>query len=126
MEQLSDDPQIPDDEILYRRVSPDQIKPDGQSWRPSSQLFITTQMSVRLASHVSPEEALKGYPRFGLVRFTAQVVREAGCIIARQTDDPVIGHALVCPKGNVNGRIPKGVANILLKSYEWVKIPDIS
>ncbi len=76
MEQLTDDLQILDDEILYRRVSPHQIKPDGQSWRPSSEVFITKEMSVRLTSLVSPEEALEGYPSFGLVSFTAQIVRE--------------------------------------------------
>ncbi|PJA78300.1 MAG: hypothetical protein CO149_04805 [Nitrospirae bacterium CG_4_9_14_3_um_filter_51_5] len=127
MEQLTDDPLIPDDEILYRRVSPDQItKPDGQNWRPSSQVFKTRQMSVRLASLVSAEEVLEGHPGFGLVSFTAKIVREAGCIIARHRDDPIIGHALVCPNGNVDGRISNGIAHIILKSYVWIKLPEVA
>lgn len=124
MEQLTDDPKIPDDEILYRRVSPLQVVPDGQNWRPSSQALKVPQMSVRMASLVSPEQVLEGHQSFGLVSFKAKTVREAGCIVARLKNDPLIGHALVCPKEDVNKRITNGIAKVILKSCVWIKLPE--
>jgi hypothetical protein len=101
MDPLIDDPEISNEEILYRRISPQWMIYENNQWRPSSAAFKTTQMSVHLASLISPEMTLASYPEHSLVSITAGNVRELECIIAREKNDPDPSHALVCPQKNL-------------------------
>lgn len=122
MESLIEVTEIANDEILYRRIPPNQIKLKNSDWRPSSGAFRTTQMSVRIASRVSPEDVLASYPGHSLVAITADDICKLGCTFARERDDPDPSHVLVCPQQNFNQQISKSAANKLAQNAIWVKL----
>ncbi len=117
-----DDTEIPNEEILYRRIHPSQIIDENLQWRPSSGAFKAPQMSVHLASKISPENALALYPEHSLVSFTAGKVRDLGCILAKVLGDPDPSHALVCPENHVDQCITRGTAKKIAQSANWVKL----
>lgn len=117
-----DDPTISNNERLWRRVHPSQIKPDQETGNPipSSAAFRPSdEMSVHLASLTSPEAVLANYPQHGLAEFTAGVARSIGCILVRNplSDDPA--HALVCGK-NPTGHLSKSEAREIARQARWV------
>ncbi len=95
---IIDDTEIPNQEILYRRIPPQWMKRKDSHWGVSTGAFTTKQMSVHLASRISPEDVLASYPTHSLVSFTARDVRNLGCIFAKERDDPDPSHFLVCPR----------------------------
>ena len=122
--ELVDDLSISDDEILWRRVSPDQIKrnhPVPGEHSPSSAAFLTSQMSVHRASLTTSRVVMAQYPKHSLAAFTAGVARKAGCIIVFQptTEDP--SHTLVCRgTDDPTQRLSGGQAKTIQKKFEWV------
>lgn len=63
---IIDDTEIPNQEILYRRIPPEWMKFEDGQWRVSSGAFSTSQASVNLASRISPEDVLASYPTHSL------------------------------------------------------------
>lgn len=86
---FSDDQGIPDEETLYRRIHPLQVKrrPDGTIERIGSNAFRDSSdgspCSIALASKLvehglEPGDLLRGYEHMGLASFTAGQARECG------------------------------------------------
>src|SRR6266568_5131279 len=103
MVECVDDPSIPDSALIWRRIAPDQLKPDGNSFRPSSGAFSTgAEMSVHLADLTSVEDVARQYPNHSIVQITVALVRELKLRIVRDplTDEipPDLSHAIVCPR----------------------------
>ncbi|SRR5579883_842353 len=102
-----DDPTIPDDEKLWRRILEGWLhkEPNGVV-RPSSVAFIdrlSGEVSVNLGSETTPTHVLRHYPDDSLAEVRATVPRGLGHSIVRDqiVNDSKIGndpsHALVCP-----------------------------
>ena len=96
---------VRDDEVLYRRVTPDQIK-DGKI---TSGVFRTRHddgCSTESASYVSQEDCLgRGRPGGGLVSITGADVTASGAQATRDPTDP--GHVLITGPGK---KFPKELA----------------
>ncbi len=95
-EKYSNDSDISDDEVLYRRVRNDQW--NWAEKRPSSAAFDDSgngsPMSVALASLVRsagqrPSDLLQGHPKFGLVSLTAGQAR--ALLLSVTANPPVSG-----------------------------------
>ena len=118
-----DDPTIPDDEILWRRIPPWHGVPDkGRGDRMvSSAAFDDTDgqpMSVVIASEAAgPDSALAGHDGYALAGFRAGVAREIGLAIRRDPTDEQPAHAVVV--GKKTGSIQKKLRN----SAHWVVQP---
>lgn len=93
----SDDPTIPSDAELWRRIPPWHFVHDGNTGqiRPSSAAFEDhpngSPMSVILAQEAGdPQHALAGHQGFALASITAALAREHGLGMARdpRPDDP--------------------------------------
>ncbi len=100
MPDREDDPTIPDDERLWRRIAPNQLKPiDGTGFEISSAAFRdkTGDLSVHLASLTTRERVLASWPAFSLAELRAAVPRSLEMKVVRDPlpEDP--SHALVCP-----------------------------
>jgi hypothetical protein len=103
MVECVDDLSIPDSARLWRRVAPEQLRPNGGTYRASSGVFSTgAEMSVHLADLTSLEEVARHYPNHSVVQITAVLVRELKLRIVR---DPILdetppdpSHAVVCPR----------------------------
>ena len=105
MVECVDDLSIADTARLWRRVAPDQLRQDGDSYRPSSGVFATrAEMSVHLADLTSVEEVARNYPNYSIVQFTVALVRELKLRVVRdpQPDEspPDLSHAIVCPRAS--------------------------
>lgn len=97
---FDDDPTIPDEERLLRRVPHDWWYHDENLGRrrPASMAFDDTEMSVDIASERmkagQPETAcLVGHEEYGLVSITARLAREHGQAVCRDPlpDNPAHG-----------------------------------
>lgn len=93
-----DDPTIPSQEILWRRIHPNDLEFEDGIWRASSGAFKTAEMSVHIASMTSVQTALEGYPGFSLAEFPASLPRKFGLRIVRDPTPGDPSHAFVCPK----------------------------
>lgn len=101
-----DDPNVSNEEILYRRVRREQWH--WAEGRPQSGAFDDSPdgspMSVALHSlmvgaGMKPEDLLSGHPEFGLVKFTAELVRSLSLAVTAKP--PIAGepaHGLVAGK----------------------------
>lgn len=120
----TDDPTIPDDADLWRRIHPTHIIFDDNQGRvrPTSQAFTDSSngspMSVVIATECGgPDRVLAGYERYGLASFKARVARESGLGIVRDPLPDQPAHALVF------GPKSKKVQSQLAKATEWVVLP---
>jgi hypothetical protein len=129
---MPDDPSIPDDARLLRRIIPEWIVADenNNSKRVSSQAFCNSStgdgtedgMSVFLEP-VLIEEArgtdsvLKGYESNALIAMTAGWVRSWQQWVIRDPLPDESSHAQVMGEKNSNTR------RKLARSYEWVRLP---
>ena len=127
-----DDPSIPDEAILWRRIPPEWVEFDDnlQPLRPQTRAFDDSRkpppkgspMSVDLAdeaieSGVTPEAYIAEYPGFGLVSFSAMLVRSLKLGIVRAPAEGKPFHA------HVKGKKTGSVKNCLAESAEWVVVP---
>jgi hypothetical protein len=106
MVECVDDQSIPSSARLWRRVPPDQLKYEGGSFRPSSGLFSTDEMSVHLADLTSVEEVARLYPSHSIVEITVALVRSLNLRVVRDpilTDPKDPSHAIVCPRATRGG-----------------------
>jgi hypothetical protein len=118
-----DDESIGDDSALWRRIRPDWAIYDENLGRrrPTSQAFQNRGdgMSVLLGAEVeSPEVAVESVPGYGLVSFTAGLVRQLDQLVARDPTPEEAAHALVV--GNKTGPVKRTLAESAL----WLIEPD--
>ncbi|MBI3696222.1 MAG: hypothetical protein HY238_15470 [Acidobacteria bacterium] len=103
---LRDDPTIPDQAELWRRIPPWHLVKDENLGRirPSSAAFDNhpdgSAMSVLLGNEMTaagcgPEAALAGHERFALAAITAHLARSCGQGIARDPLPDAPAHAVV-------------------------------
>lgn len=124
-----DDPAIPDEAQLFRRIPPWHFIRDENvgKTRPSSAAFEDhpngSPMSVILADTLAetgriPETILAGHEGFALVTFSVELARECGQGVARDPlpDEPA--HAVVF------GKKTQGVKKKLARGASWVVKPS--
>lgn len=119
-----DDPTIPDDAVLFRRVPPHHFVNDENLGRvrPSSAAFMDDRdspMSAALASLCpnGPADLLHNHPGYALVAFTARFARDLGLRVVRaaQPDEP--WHAYVVGNKRTN------TVKRAFKSLDWLIPP---
>jgi hypothetical protein len=124
----NDDPTIPDDAVLWRRIHKNQAAYDKNLGRkrPSSEAFKDssdgTPMSVILAEVVlesgrKPEDIVRGSQDHGLASLPASTVRENGLGILKAPTPEEPAHA------EVLGDKSKKISRELAKRCEWVIMP---
>lgn len=119
-----DDPSIPDDAILWRRIHPGELVPHEETGkpRPKSTQFRDsndgTPMSVYLADialreNRNPEDILANdYPGEGMVSFTAGFVRGLGLRVQPNPRPEEPAHAYVSGIGKKNKKIQRTIAKV--------------
>jgi len=98
-----DDPEVlvPDDEILWRRLGPRDIVPEGSGYRVSSGAFRTDHpdgVSVHRQKLTDEATILRLHPRVGIAEISVAQVKEVEglrVVAAPIEDDP--SHALIQP-----------------------------
>ena len=123
--ELVDDPNIDNDEILWRRIRRDDIS-HGQNteiFKISTGAIRTPHMSVHIASLTTEDAVLSNYPNFSLVAFTAGFARSINCIVIHDPtpDDP--SHTLVCAK-NSSTRLSKSQAKEIINNLTFIRLPS--
>lgn len=125
---VSDDPTIPDDSVVFRRVTPEWFKVDpgtGQR-RLTSAAFsdLGGAMSVAIgadldAGHREAVEVVEGHPGYGLVALPVGELRRLGLGVVRSPMDGELCH------GDVRGKKTKGTRSKLrvLAEQHWVITP---
>jgi len=116
---FEDDPSIPDDMCLLRRVPPNRVVTEEK--RPQSDTFSNssdgTGTSVDLAIDENQiERTLADFPDFGVVAVTAGQVRALGLGVIRDPLPENANHALIT--GN-----KKKTSKLLVRLCEWKKLP---
>jgi hypothetical protein len=119
-----DDPSIPNEDRLFRRVRPNQVRTelDG-SKRPTSAVFKNPELSVNIESLMIqqrrlPEDTLADYRDDYLTSITAGNVREYNYPIVKDTDPPNDpAHGLVL------GKKSSAFANAMVRTHKWIKSP---
>ena len=112
-----DDPSIPDEAELWRRIPPWHFYYDENlaRWRPKSSAFDdddgSSPMSVFIATEASgPETALAGHEGYALAAFEARLARECGQAVVRDPLPESPAHAVVVGRktGSVKRRLARG------------------
>jgi hypothetical protein len=119
---FSNDPTIPGDEGLLRRIHAQQLVPDERHSgrvRVSSAAFRDVELSIVIKSTLlisgrQPADLLQTHPNHALVAITAAKARSLNQAVARdpELDEPA--------HGVVHGRKSKKCASELANSAEWV------
>ncbi len=118
----TDDPSIPDEAELWRRVPPDFYTYDERLGRrrPSSGAFDNhrdgSPMSVVLAAESRGVDAvLAGYAGYGLVAITAGLARACGQGVVRAPlpDEPAHAHVVGAKTSSVKKRLARDARSIV-------------
>jgi hypothetical protein len=116
--EFSDDPTIPDDADLWRRILPTAIVFDESTGdqRPASMAFEDhpdgSPMSVVIAAECAgPGSVLAGHEGFGLAPFKAGLARQCGLGVARDPTPEEPAHAVVI------GRETKSISRRLAEAW---------
>ena len=127
MPEWRDDPTIPGDERLWRRVlvdDPSHVKKDsstGQAHVSSGAFKSHTELtSVAIASLTTREDFLSGFPRHSIVGVTARAIRDAGCIIARDPNPEDRAHAHIIGTKREDGLLTSSEAKKIVNQATWV------
>ena len=122
--ELTDDPTIHNEDVLWRRIHPRWVKPDEKigGVRLTSEAFQNSSdgspMSVVLAKeHGNPEAVLEGHEGYSLASITACLARENCQGIARDPTQENPAHALVF------GKKTEATSKKLARGAEWVVPP---
>ena len=129
-----DDPFLPNDEGLWRRIVPQWVHrtEDGRT-RPSSAAFIddyTSEVSVYRSSMATPEEVLRDHPRQSLAEIPARLPRSLGYVIAipdsdEDEDYPLApAHRLICMHSTMPNKRRKRDARTMAEGATWVVLQD--
>lgn len=130
MESRQDDPNIDDQELLWRRIkvsNPNCLKWDEQKniYRPSSANFKDSrgELSVHIASLTKKEKILENYPDMGIVQITAGLARRLGYKIVHDPTSEDYSHALVCCPENKSKKQMGKDAREIAKAAVWITNP---
>src|SRR5207253_10839309 len=89
-----DDPSIPNEERLWRRIRPNWVhRPPGEAPRPTSAAFKDNrsgEVSVFIASRTTMETLLQNYPTDSLAEITAGLARSEGYRVVRDPDGGLV------------------------------------
>jgi hypothetical protein len=91
----SDDPSIPDEAVLLRRIPySDMVADDSvpSGYRPSSSNFNWDELSAVIASECTLETLLKDHTSYGVASFTVREIRAFGWGVIRVPDPELPGH----------------------------------
>lgn len=124
-----DDPTIPDESLVYRRVPPLHIVPDDNAGglRPSSAAFGNDRdgdpMSVVLGDELErlardPASVLGGHPGFALAQFVARLPRQLSQRVCRTPQPEEPAH------GSVAGDKPRRIMRALQRGAGWAIAPE--
>jgi hypothetical protein len=120
-----DDPTIDSETLLYRRVPPQWIVPDGtrNCRRLATAAFDGDEMSVDVGDALEalgepPESVVRDHPGFFLVAFPVRAAREAQQAVCR---DPVPDDAA---HGLVVGKKTRGRQKQIGRESVWIVQPD--
>jgi hypothetical protein len=124
IENGADDPSIPDEAELWRRIPPWHFYFDEKLGRvrPSKAAFEDdgdgSPMSVTLAGEAGrPDDALVGHPGFALAAITAGLARSCGQRIVRDPTPNDPAHAVVI------GRKTDSIKRRFAREARWVVLP---
>ena len=127
--QREDDPSIPDDELLWRRICNQpawwKIEPGG-SLRPSSVAFLdsyTGEVSVNRASLTTREKTLAGRPDDGLIEIEAAFPRSLGHRVVSDPEPDNPAHALILPPATQTPKTRKADARRMAEAARWLVFP---
>jgi hypothetical protein len=132
LEHFPDDPSIPDEAELFRRIPPRHIIQDHNlgRFRPSSAAFEDDgdgdPMSVYLATflevnHRDASSVLIGHPGYALASITAGAARTLRQTVHHDPLPEEFSHAVVCGDKRSGGN--NSAKKIFAKSAEWVIAP---
>jgi hypothetical protein len=124
----SDDPTIPDDSVVFRRVTPEWFKVDPGTGerRLTSAAFsdLGDAMSVAIGVDLDADqhdagEVIEGHPGYGLVALPVGELRKLGLGVVRSPMEGELCH------GDVHGKKTKGTRNKLrvLAEKHWIVMP---
>ena len=124
----SDDPTVPDESFVYRRIRPGEHKYDNREQRvmPNSGNFcdhpqkgpVSVDLGCEMEARGKPEAVvLKGHEGYHLVKIPVRVVRELGLGVVRTPDDDNPCH------GEIRGRKTKSIMKKLARKATWVVPP---
>lgn len=123
-----DDPSIPNEERLWRRILSNWVyRPAGDRPRPSSAAFkdnLSGEVSVFIASLTTTDTLLQNHPADSVAEITAGLARSLGYKIVRDPDGGLVPndptHVVLCPPpGHGKKRLTR-VAAALAEGSTWV------
>ncbi len=121
---IRDDPEIPGDELLYRRVTLEQVRmgqANSNAFHDSTRdrTWCSIGLGSKLAEYkLTPTEMLKGYESTcGLVELTAQEARDAGMGVAWTPRDGEPAH------GSLIGKKTQGTRRKLARASRLILQP---
>jgi hypothetical protein len=120
----TDDSDLGDESVLYRRIRPDWLIPEDGAWRPQSIAFIdrhTDEVSVFVADMSDVGALMKDFPDQTLVGFKAALPRSCQGIVARTPENPDPAHRVLCYPNR--SRMLKG-AKLIALNCNWVVLPS--
>jgi hypothetical protein len=83
---------IPDEDSLYRRIHPEQLKPDGEI---SSAAFKGDETSVDWAKYATPKKTLQGFSHYHLASILAGIPRQRGQAVKHNPTEENHAHSLI-------------------------------
>ena len=83
---------IPDENKLYRRIHPEQLKPNGEI---STAAFSGDETSVDWEKYTTPQQALNGYPNYHLASILALIPRQKYLVVKHDPIQTNLAHSLV-------------------------------
>ena len=120
-DELRDDPTIPDGELLYRRIHPNQIT-DGRVSSAAFKSRTDPHPSVDLSSLCSPRETLARHPgHAGVAQLLTGDARKVTNGVARAPTDDNPAHGLILDPRPQLSRTR--VAKVLASACTWVIPP---
>jgi hypothetical protein len=130
MPERIDDPELLDDDSLWRRIPNNQESiaklPDGEV-RPSSAAFtdeLSGELSVFVVKLKTGESVLEGRPDQGLVHIKAAIPRQLLNIVGLTPEVEDIAHRVIVPGPNHLGASRKSDARKMAKAAVWVVLPE--
>lgn len=118
-----DDVDLADSAILWRSINPRHIKPD---LTVSSAAYNTDGLSVYALAETSAAKLAQKFPGWPFQSFTANVARNAGCIICRIPDrDGDTSHREIHRKGHPGTRLSKTESVKIRDAAAWVYHDDV-
>jgi hypothetical protein len=123
------DPSIPNEERLWRRIRPDWVfRPPGQAPRPTSAAFkdnLSGEVSVFIASLTTTDTLLpQERATDSLAEITAGLARSAGYKVVRDPEGGLVpndpSHVVLCPPRGVGKKRLHKAAVTLAEGATWV------